>query len=676
MLGILLVFVALLPIVLGIVAYPVGRASAKRAHTYTMCALAFQFTFNLVTIILCYGNMMEFTLPWWNLTFVMGGVHGLGFRSLYLLIVTGMWLIAGLFSPEYFHGENNTHRYYSFMLITLGGISGLFMAGDLITLFTFFEIMSLASYVFVAHNETPEARRASASYLAVGIIGGMVAFYGIVTLHAHLGSLNISELLTQIATADMPRNKLYLAVGCLLFGFGAKAGMFPLHFWLPKSHPVAPAPASALLSGALTKAGIAGILIVCFRMVPGDTKIAYVILALGVVTMVLGAVKALFSIDLKQVLACSSMSQIGFVLLGIAMQMLFDSTAGSDPVEALGIGGAVLHMTNHSMFKLVLFICAGIIYKNCHTLNINKLRGFGRNKPWLMSLFLVGSLGITGVPMLSGYVSKSMIHEAIVMYGHHSGMATLFTAVEWAFLISGAMTVAYMTKLFVTIFVEKPAESHDVDGQEYASLATRIVLSLPAFAILVLGSFPRLMNSLATAITMSSPVSYGIRQLEYPHYFSWECLSGAVISISLGIAIYLLVVRGLLMKNGQHGDKWPRWLDLEECLYRPIIHLLPRILGAATKLLANLPELIIKLLSPSENNSEYSKPTRYRIATFLGKVQDKLHPQEESHVPAAIKAAEDLSWNNRVITDSFSFALLMACLGVTVILVYVLWLMM
>lgn len=675
--GLILVFVALLPILLGIIAYPVGRKSSTAAHIYTLVALAMQFTLVIVTICLCYGYMMAFTLPGWDISFVLSGVHGLSFRSLYLLVITVMWLVAGVFSPEYFRNDPKAPRYYSFMLITLGGISGMFLAKDLLTLFMFFEVMSLASYVFVANNETEESNKASKSYLTVGIIGGMVALYGLMTLQSHLPSLVISELPTLILESAITKKQLYTAVGCLLFGFGAKAGMFPLHFWLPKSHPVAPAPASALLSGALTKAGIFGALILAFRVVPGDNNIASVILLLGVITMMLGAVKALFSIDIKQVLACSSMSQIGFILVGVAMQMFTDPTWGAETerVASLGIGGAVLHMTNHSIFKLVLFICAGIIYKNCHTLDLNKLRGYGRNKPWLMVVFLIGALGITGVPMFSGYISKSMIHEAIVHYAHHSEMASLFTAVEWAFLISGAMTVAYMTKLFVTLFVEKPEHEPYVERTSYVSWATKILLSIPAVAIIALGSCSKIMDSLATAVTMSAPVTYGIRLLEYPHYLTWECLSGAVISISLGVAIYLGIIRGLLYKKGQHQSKWPQWLDIEEMLYRPLLVLLPNLLGLITRSIALLPRDLITKVTPSENHSEYGKRVKYKIAILIGKILDKLDPQEESHIPAAIEAAKDLSWNNRVVTDGFSFALLMACLGVTVILVYVLLLM-
>src|SRR5699024_5013413 len=144
------------------------------------------------------------------------------------------------------------------------------------------------------------------------------------------------------------RTALYAAGGLALAGFGAKAGMFPLHIWLPKAHPVAPAPASALLSGILTKSGVFGILLLSRYLFWAELSWSQVVLALGVVTMVLGAVLALFSIDLKRTLACSSMSQIGFILVGVAMQGFLGHE------NALAAWGTVLHMLNHSLIKLVL----------------------------------------------------------------------------------------------------------------------------------------------------------------------------------------------------------------------------------------------------------------------------------------------------------------------------------
>lgn len=239
--------------------------------------------------------------------------------------------------------------------------------------------MSFTSYTWVAHEETKEALRAAETYLAVAVIGGLVMLMGLFILYRELGTLEITALAEAVRSHTLAgesgavryRN-LFIGASCLLFGFGAKAGVFPLHIWLPKAHPVAPAPASALLSGILTKAGIFGVLVVSCSLLQFDVRWGALILFLGVLTMFTGALLALFSVNLKRTLACSSVSQIGFILIGIGMQGLLGEEG------SLAIRGSLLHMVNHSLIKLVLFMAAGVVFMNLHKLNLNEIRGFGR----------------------------------------------------------------------------------------------------------------------------------------------------------------------------------------------------------------------------------------------------------------------------------------------------------
>lgn len=371
-----------------------------------------------------------------------------GFRRVYVVVALVMWLMTAMFSLEYFEHYRNRKRYYFFFLLTLGATIGVFLSKDLYTAFIFFEIMSLTSYTWVAHEETSGALKAAGTYLAVAIIGGLVMLMGIVMLYFKLGTLEINGLYEAAAAFMTEGNAgdkayIYVAGSLILFGYGAKAGMFPLHIWLPKAHPVAPAPASALLSGILTKSGIYGVLVLSFEIFRGDKSWGIAILVLGVITMFMGAVLAVFSIDLKRTLACSSMSQIGFILTGCAVSIFLNEE------NRLAAGGTVLYMVNHSMFKLLLFMCAGAIYMKAHKLNLNDIRGIGRKYKLLAVCFAVGALGIMGVPLFSGYISKTLIHEGIVeLYAELVGTeALLIKIVEWLFLISGGMTIGYMTKL-------------------------------------------------------------------------------------------------------------------------------------------------------------------------------------------------------------------------------------
>ena len=499
-----------------------------------------------------------------------------GFRRVYTLVFALMWAMTLLFSPDYFAHHHRRNRYYFFQLLTLGAAMGVFLAGDLFTAFVFFEIMSFTSFVWVIQEETAGAIRAARTYLAVAVIGGLVALMGLFLLWDSLGTLTISELYPAARAAGrLP--VLYAAGGCILFGFGAKAGMVPVHIWLPKAHPVAPAPASALLSGALTKTGVWGILAISCNLFRADPAWGTVILALGAVTMLLGAVLALFSVDLKRTLACSSMSQIGFILTGVGMLCLLGEE------NALAARGTLLHMVNHSVFKLVLFLCAGTVYRNLHCLELNEIRGFGRGKPLLTVCFLLGALGIGGFPLLNGYVSKTLLHEAILEGVPHYGWP--LKLLEWVFLGSGGLTVAYMTKLFAAIFLEKhPTRQREFDAMRpYLSRPAALALGLSALLIPALGfTADYSMNAIAdlgTDFLHGEPLAHAVR------YLSPENLKGAAVSIGLGGAVYLLVVRPWMRKNGNYVNRWPRRLDLEELVYRPLLlKLLPGAFGWAAAL--------------------------------------------------------------------------------------------
>ena len=288
--------------------------------------------------------------------------------------------------------------------------------------------------------------------------------------------------------------------------------------------------------------------------------------------MVLGAVLALFSIDLKRTLACSSMSQIGFILVGVGMMGLLGEE------NALAARGALLHMVNHSLFKLVLFECAGVVYLNLHKLDLNEIRGFGRKKPLLLLLFLLGAMGIGGIPLLNGYVSKTLLHESIVEGAHIYGAS--LKAVEWLFLISGGMTLAYMTKLFVCIFVEKhPTRQAEFDAKtHYMTPMSAAAVAIPGALLPILG--------LSANVTMNGIADIGTDffhagHLEHAvHYLSLENLKGAVISVAIGAALYLLFIRPCLMEKGRYVNRWPEKLDLENLLYRPLLlKWLPGIFG-------------------------------------------------------------------------------------------------
>ena len=633
------------------VSYLIGRKN-KEARNYFVIAVAVIEFAVMAYLFLTFTDTTEFV---WKEFCGRGMYLELdGFRVLYALIAAFMWMMTTLFSKEYFAHYRNRNRYYLFTLLTLGATVGVFLSADLFTTFIFFEIMSFTSYVWVAHDEKEGSMRAAGTYLAVAVIGGLVMLMGLFLLYAQVGTLKINELYDACHHIE-DKTMLYVAGSCILFGFGAKAGMFPVHIWLPKAHPVAPAPASALLSGILTKSGVYGILVISAQIFLHDAAWGNAILIFGVITMFMGAFLALFSIDLKRTLALSSMSQIGFILVGVGMQGLLGHH------NALAVRGTLLHMVNHSLIKLVLFMVAGVIYMNLHKLDLNSIRGFGRKKVALLGSFLMGALGIMGIPLWNGYVSKTLLHESIVEYIHllheHGDSALNYQIIEWIFLITGGLTIAYMIKLFVAIFIEKNEKDQDkFDAKKkYMSPLSTFAIVGSAIILPILGFVPNVtMDRLAD---LGQEFMHGHSPDHAVHYFSLVNLKGAVISLSIGLIVYFVVVRLLLMKKDETGRRvyinaWPEWLDLENVVYRPILLVFLPFVGAfVSRVFEQLTDGIIALLAK----------TVYAPKMPVQEKQTKEH-----------KIRKLFTKTSSQIRGSISYSLLMYGIGMVVILVYLL----
>ncbi len=696
--GVMLYVAVFFPMLSALVSYLLGRKRKELRDRFAFAVTGVEFGFFLWFLgnVLLNGSGKEIA----ELPGVCGmGLHLTmdGFRALYGTIAAFMWFMSTLFSGEYFGHYRNRNRYYFFLLVTLGATEGVFLSADFYTTFLFFEIMSFTSYVWVAHDEKQKSLRAASTYLAVAVIGGLAMLMGIFLLYHMTGTLRFDELtgLAGRIGTEGNQKRLWAAGVCMLFGFGAKAGAFPLHIWLPKAHPVAPAPASALLSGILTKAGMFGILILTSYLFLWDSLWGGMILAIGVCTMVVGAVLALFSVDLKRTLACSSVSQIGFILVGVGMSALLGEE------NALAVRGSILHMVNHSLIKLALFMAAGVVFMNVHKLNLNEIRGFGRKKPLLNYIFLMGALGIGGIPLWNGYISKTLIHESIVEYAEllREGAAVcIFSAeamrgIEWAFLASGGLTVAYMTKLYVALFIEKNTdasrqEKFDSLKGSYMNKASAAALTLSATLLPVMGLFPdQVMNraaDLGYGFMQGSTNAYGIAS-----WFSVVNLKGAFISVLIGGVIYLVVVRFWLMKKEDgkriYADRWYKYLDLEDYLYRPVLlKALPFVFGVLCRILDSLIDSIVVLL----------RKTIYKDSKLPGELEEgnavthamgwianrwkrianatifRKHPKDVDYEHKYAMIYQEFSEVGTIISRSMSFGLMLFCIGLIITVAY------
>lgn len=646
--SIILPFLVFFPMLGGIIGYIIGRKNKNARDYWAMLVTLLTFGASLLLI----GKEEAFHetgICGLGLLFAGGGLQVI------LAVLTGaIWFITTIYSKEYFQQGRNRNRYYLFMLLTEGATMGIFLSADFFTTFIFFEIMSFTSFVMVMHDETKEAIRAAHTYLAVAVLGGLVTLMGLFMLYQKTGTLQM-DLLQQFMAQQTDKSAFY-GIGVLVFfGFAAKAGLFPLHIWLPNAYTLAPAPASALLSCLLTKTGVFGIMMITAKIFFHDAPWGNFMLILGMITMLMGAILALFSINLKRTLACSSMSQIGFMMVGIAMQGILGEH------NALAASGTLLHFINHSMLKLVLFLSAGVVFMNLHELDLNKIKGFGRDKLLLKVVFLMALLGIGGIPFWNGYVSKTLLHESIVEYIHileEAGQSVFYMkTVEYLFLFAGGLTLAYMTKIFVAVFVEKNSHPLPVQKQgAYLNPVNKVILALCALALPVCGMLPHLTQDRISAVGVTF---LGAHAPDHAvEYFAWVNLKGAVISLIVGAAVYFLFVRTVLMRENEQGetvylDRWPAWLNLEEKVYCPLLlGVLPFIGGFFARLAGTLTDGFISLLRMAIFNSDNAR----------------VIPPEDKYFSAYTDGKTDKT----VYREGFARSLLMIGIGLAIAMLYIL----
>jgi multicomponent Na+:H+ antiporter subunit D len=384
------------------------------------------------------------------------------------ILASFVWLLCTVYSIDYMSKEHATSRYYPVLIFTLGSCQGIFFAGDLFSLFIFFELMSLIAYILVIHEETEEALKAGYKYLVMTIIGGLALFFGIIIIFELGGtvSLGVGSIIAESSLLA------FLAFICFLIGFGMKAGMFPLHVWLPDAHPVAPSPASALLSGIMLKTGAYGLLRVIFNVFSPELLISSgwntVLAVLAVITILLGSAVALTQTDIKRRLAYSSISQLGYVLIGLSV--LNDNA----------VTGAVFHIFSHAFMKSTLFLAAGAVLWKTGIRNIVDYKGIGRQMPVTMGCFSIAALAMIGIPPLNGFLSKWTL--ALGCLDAHMPFYVL------VLLISSLLNALYYLPILIPAFFEVPGNNNGDQHHNHHDLKIKIEEASPGMlsAIVIL----------------------------------------------------------------------------------------------------------------------------------------------------------------------------------------------
>jgi len=399
--------------------------------------------------------------------------------SIYLLLIIN---IVSFFSAFYsisyikrFTAENN---YYTLFCLMAAGMNGVVVSGDIFNIYVFLEMAAISSYALVAFEIEKEHLEASFKYQVLGCLSSLFILLSIGFLYWKTSTLNIADISRMILSTEGGGLVTFAQV-ILLSGFGLKAAMIPFHAWLPDAHSSAPSPISSMLSGVLIKAiGAYVILRLFFNMFVISYSISMVITIIGTLSMVIGGILAIGQWDIKRLLAYSSISQMGYVILGVGIGMLVLSQNGDKSIATLSITGGLFHLFNHAVFKGLLFLNAGAVEYETGIRDMKKLGGLSAKMPVTTSTSLSASMSISGIPPFNGFFSKLIIIIAAIQ-------AKYYVLSILAVFIS-IITLAMYLKVQRFTFFNKKEEDWDMRGISVREVPFTMCFSMVFLAVLCL----------------------------------------------------------------------------------------------------------------------------------------------------------------------------------------------
>jgi len=383
------------------------------------------------------------------LTLAKGVVISINLDLLALIITTLIsflgWL-ATLYSVGYMKPKR-LNKYYAFLLLFIGAMNGAVLAGDLFTMFFFWELTTLSAFFLVIFDDTEESIWAGIKYFLMSEMGALFMLFAIIAVYLQEGTVNMATL----ASRGIPVSSTFSHILLLFFllGTGVKAGIIPIHTWLPDAHPAAPSPISALLSGVMIKVGIYMMIRIFCQIFSTAISWEFILCALGSASIIIGVMMAIKQIDAKRLLAYHSVSQIGYIVLGIG-------TGAS-----IGIAGGFFHVLNHALFKGLLFLSMGAVIHRIGSRNLSDYGGLARTMPITFITCSIAALSISGIPPFNGFVSKWMIYQGLVQRFTMDGSPFI---VVWlaAAMFGSALTLASFVKLIYATFLTVPEKPHGV----------------------------------------------------------------------------------------------------------------------------------------------------------------------------------------------------------------------
>ena len=403
-------------------------------------------------------------------------------------VITVVWLMAGIFSCEYMKHEKEEKRYFGFYVLVYGVLMALCFSGNLVTYYMFYEMMTLTTLPLIMHNKSREAIMAGLKYLFYSLCGAYLVLFGIYFLNRYAGTLDFTAGGSGLEAAGGHSALMLAVVFLMILGFGVKAGMFPMHAWLPTAHPVAPAPASAVLSGLVVKMGVLGIVRVIFYVVGPEvirgTWVQTAWLTLTLITVFMGSMLAYREKVMKKRLAYSTVSQISYILFGLAL------------LNPEAMTGSLLHVVFHACIKSCLFLSAGaVIYKTGRT-RVDELTGIGKEMPVTIWCYTFASLALVGIPPASGFISKWYLAGGSL----ESGIPIFSWLGPVVLLVSALLTAGYLLPITIRGFL--PGADYDYEGLQKKEPAGVMVIPLLVLAGLsvFLGVFPNPLTQYLNAV--------------------------------------------------------------------------------------------------------------------------------------------------------------------------------
>lgn len=478
--------------------------------------------------------------------------------AFFVLIISIGGLLAAVYSLGYMKmyrdGRYSLSSYYFFLGLLFTAMLLVTVVQNVLLFMIVWEIMSLASYFLVIfEHDKEEVRQAGLYYLIAMQIGAALLLAAFAWAANVTGDLDFAALGRVLNSPGAVSTCLFLL---FFFGFGFKAGLLPVHTWLPLAHPAAPTGVSAIMSGVMIKTGIYGILrILSISGVP-NVFLAYIVFGVSLVTGIFGVMNAIVQHDLKKLLAYHSIENIGIIGIGIGLGML-GMAYGQDGVALCGLLGGLLHVFNHFTFKSLLFYGAGVVYAKTHTREIEKLGGLIHYLPVTAGLFLIGSLAISGLPLFSGFISEFAIYTGLIR-SLAPGSAIFHIAVGCgltglAFI--GVMAVLCFTKVFSISFLGMPRVPHREKLSEGSVLLLAPMVALGIFIVFI-GLFPLLvLPLLKNVVAQFVP---GIVATEWEQVMSLFRRLSLAMAVLGGLIIFFLALRRLLL-TGKSVQIFKTW---------------------------------------------------------------------------------------------------------------------